>query len=128
MQSFKDGVLTECTTEEFVQSLHRHAGWADEEFKCRSDPAAHLGLMMSQAAGVVDVYRFEIQRLKKAFDILFPQPVKQEDGSEVDSSADENLDAAIIDLESHGRGDAVVIATMKRVLTQLVEARQTVND
>jgi hypothetical protein len=55
MQSYKDGELVEVTRDEFVQSLYRHSGWADEEFNTRSDPAAHLGLLLAQAAADIDL-------------------------------------------------------------------------
>ena len=58
-------------------------------------------------------------------EILFPEPVRAGDDKHfTDSSADQNLDAVIIDLEMRG-GDSVCIASLKRIFQQLTAARAT---
>jgi hypothetical protein len=59
MKAWKDGRLQDCTPEEFVRSLQRYAGFADKEFKLRSDPAAHISERLMAAAD-------EIERLRAA--------------------------------------------------------------
>jgi len=49
-KAWKDGRLEPCEMPEFIQSLRRHAGWADQEFATRSDAAAHLGERLDAAA------------------------------------------------------------------------------
>lgn len=53
LKCWKDGRLETCTTDEFVQSLDRYAGYADEQFKFNSDPAAHLGERLRAAADAI---------------------------------------------------------------------------
>lgn len=53
MQTWKDGVLVDCNETEFLRALYQQANWAEEEFSTRSDPAAHLGLIMTQAAAAI---------------------------------------------------------------------------
>lgn len=54
LKTWKNGQLVECELLEFTQGLRRHAGWADAEFRVRSDPAAHLGERLTAAADVID--------------------------------------------------------------------------
>lgn len=50
LKAWSNGRLESCTLPEFVRSLRRYAGWADQEFGSRSDPAAHLGERLNAAA------------------------------------------------------------------------------
>lgn len=50
LKSWKDGQLQSCTMAEFIQSLYRYSGWADDRFKFMSDPSAHLGERLKAAA------------------------------------------------------------------------------
>lgn len=65
----------------------------------------------------------EAQIRREVREILFPEPVQRDDRSFKDSSADENLEAAIIDIEG-GRADSVVVKTLNGILDRLVRARR----
>lgn len=85
---------------------------ADEILEAQSTELASLRARLAQA----EVSLAEVR------EALFPPLRQRDDGAFVDSSADENLDAAIIDLEMHD-GDKIVVQTLKNVLQRLQRAR-----
>lgn len=102
-----------------------------------ADPLEHLALACAErdeaekfmliAMERAKCAEAEVERLRKALNIIFPAPVKLQDRSEVDSSADENLEAAIIDFEG-GNADNVTLETLRRILKQLIDARNTMTE
>jgi hypothetical protein len=64
----------------------------------------------------------EIDRLRAALKLIFPEDTRNPDGSWTDHGADDNLEAAIIDIQ-RGTTDQVVCNTLHRVLRQLSDAR-----
>lgn len=73
--------------------------------------------MMSETVGLL----YE-DSLRKVVEALFPAPEKREDGSEVDHSADGNLEAVICEMEASG-ADKVILGTLNTILIQLTAAR-----
>lgn len=63
MKAWKGGKLVDCSAEEFTQSLHWFAGWADQHFILRSDSAAQLGERLNAAANEIDRLRAVLQRI-----------------------------------------------------------------
>lgn len=88
------------------------------------EKAAHEYTASKLGAEIKEVERLTAERdeARAALGILFPPPEPRPDGTEVDHSADENLEAAIIDLEMRG-ADKVCIQTLNAVLAMLVAAR-----
>lgn len=62
------------------------------------------------------------ERLEAVSSALFPPSTANEDGSKILHDADENLSAAIYDLERL-QADKVCISTISRVLKQIQAAR-----
>lgn len=54
LKCWKNGQLKPCTTGQFIAQLRRLAGWAEMEFRTRSDMAALLAGMMDQAADCIE--------------------------------------------------------------------------
>lgn len=73
LKCFKNGELVDCSLGEFVQGMRHHSGWAEEEFKTRSDPAAHLGDILRMAADAIDELenRLETERADHAATIEY---------------------------------------------------------
>ena len=69
-----------------------------------------------------------LERFELAWKVLFPAPIRNEDGSWTIRDADRNLDAAIYDIERLGKKgeppDAACYITLKRVHEQLLDAKK----
>lgn len=73
---------------------------------------------------LTDLERELLGALRAVNDELFPAPISMNEGTKhmIDYSADSNLEAAIADMESAGKADALTIRTCKKVLRQLSAA------